>query len=198
MSGLPAAQQALDNPPGLTHIPRPMLSLFINFLLAINVVVSLLIILVVLMQRPKSEGLGAAFGGGMTENLFGAQTSNVLANFTRWLGGIFFLLTLILSILYAKQAQQLTQLSPIQAAAIKAASEATPEPSASPGSSPSALSGTAAESGTAAPFSTAEMKIGAPAASPVNSLIPTPTLGATPTPAASPFKAKPGLSGTGN
>ncbi len=80
-----------------------MLSLFITFLLAIHVIVSLLIIFIVLMQRPKSEGLGAAFGGGMTENLFGAQTSNVLANFTRWLGGIFFILTLILSILYAKQ-----------------------------------------------------------------------------------------------
>jgi preprotein translocase subunit SecG len=169
-----------------------MLSLFINFLLAINVVVSLLIILVVLMQRPKSEGLGAAFGGGMTENLFGAQTSNVLANFTRWLGGIFFFLTLVLSILYAKQSQQLTQLSPIQAAAIKAAAGATPQPSAYPVSSPAALSGTAA----AAPFSSTEMKLGAPAASPANSLMGKPTLGATPTPAASPFKAKPGLSGS--
>ena len=40
----------------------------------------------------------------MTENLFGAQTTNVLQKFTRWLGGLFFLLTLILSMLYAKQA----------------------------------------------------------------------------------------------
>jgi preprotein translocase subunit SecG len=81
-----------------------MLSIFINLLLAIHVVVSLLIIFVVLMQRPKNEGLGAAFGGGMTDNLFGAQTTNVLQNFTRWLGGIFFALTLLLSVLYAKQA----------------------------------------------------------------------------------------------
>src|SRR2546426_10733705 len=80
-----------------------MLSITINLLLAIHVLVSLLIILVVLMQRPKNEGLGAAFGGGMTENLFGAQTTNVLAGFTRWLGGIFFLLALTLSVLYAKQ-----------------------------------------------------------------------------------------------
>jgi preprotein translocase subunit SecG len=81
-----------------------MLSIFINLLLVIHVVVSLLIIFVVLMQRPKNEGLGAAFGGGMTDNLFGAQTTNVLQNFTRWLGGLFFALTLLLSILYAKQA----------------------------------------------------------------------------------------------
>ena len=80
-----------------------MLSIFINLLLVIHVIVSLLIVLVVLMQRPKSEGLGAAFGGGMTDNLFGAQTTNVLQGFTRWLGGLFFALTLLLSILYARQ-----------------------------------------------------------------------------------------------
>ena len=50
-----------------------MLSIVINVLLAIHVLVSLLIILLVLMQRPKNEGLGAAFGGGMTDNLFDAN-----------------------------------------------------------------------------------------------------------------------------
>ena len=164
-----------------------MLSLFINFLLTINVVVSLLIILVVLMQRPKSEGLGAAFGGGMTENLFGAQTSNVLANFTRWLGGIFFFLTLVLSILYAKQS---TMHSAIQAAAIKAAAAATPEPSASPAGSASVLSGTdALTTGSGALFSGSEVKLAAPVASPAN------PLEATPAPIASP-SATPASSGT--
>jgi preprotein translocase subunit SecG len=80
-----------------------MLPIVINFLLAINIIVALLIILLVLMQRPKNEGLGAAFGGGMTENLFGAQTSNVLQTITRWLGAIFFGLTLLLSWLYVKK-----------------------------------------------------------------------------------------------
>jgi preprotein translocase subunit SecG len=80
-----------------------MLSIVINFLLTIHVIVSLLIVLAVLMQRPKNEGLGAAFGGGMTENLFGAQTTNVLQNFTRWLGALFFILTLVLSYLYVKK-----------------------------------------------------------------------------------------------
>ena len=63
--------------------------------------VALLMLLVILMQRPKSEGLGAAFGGGMTENLFGAQTTNVLTKVTAWLAGLFFILTFGLSILYA-------------------------------------------------------------------------------------------------
>lgn len=77
------------------------MQILINFLLAIYVLVALLMLLVILMQRPKSEGLGAAFGGGVTENIFGAQTTNVLVKFTAWLAGIFFALTFALSILYS-------------------------------------------------------------------------------------------------
>src|SRR5467141_4077307 len=79
------------------------MSILINLLLAVWVLVALLMVLVILMQRPKSEGLGAAFGGGVTENIFGAQTTNVLVKFTAWLAGFFFVLTFVLSILYAKK-----------------------------------------------------------------------------------------------
>jgi len=137
-----------------------MLSLFITFLLAIHVIVSLLIILIVLMQRPKSEGLGAAFGGGMTENLFGAQTTNVLAGATRWLGGMFFILTLILSVLYAKQT---TARSSIQENLLKGPAPIAATSGTSALTGTSALSGTAALTGTAEPFSGADMKLAAPA-----------------------------------
>src|SRR5947208_9468820 len=77
------------------------MNLLLNLSLAIFVLVALLMVLVILMQRPKSEGLGAAFGGAVTENLFGAQTTNVLVKFTAWLAGIFFVVTFLLSVLYA-------------------------------------------------------------------------------------------------
>src|SRR5947199_6316510 len=86
------------------------MQILINFLLAIYVLVALLMLLVILMQRPKSEGLGAAFGGGVTENIFGAQTTNVLVKFTAWLAGIFFALTFTLSVLYAHKASRDTGL----------------------------------------------------------------------------------------
>ena len=86
------------------------MQIVINFLLAIYVLVTLLMILVILMQRPKSEGLGAAFGGGVTENIFGAQTTNVLVKFTAWLAGIFFALTFVLSILYSHKTSRDTGL----------------------------------------------------------------------------------------
>ena len=86
------------------------MQILINFLLAIYVLVALLMLLVILMQRPKSEGLGAAFGAGVTENIFGAQTTNVLVKFTAWLAGIFFLLTFALSVLYSHKTSRDTGL----------------------------------------------------------------------------------------
>ena len=80
---------------------RLPMTLLINLCLAFFVLVSAIMVLVILMQRPKSEGLGAAFGAGVTENIFGAQTTNVLVKFTTWLAGIFFVLTFGLSVLYA-------------------------------------------------------------------------------------------------
>jgi preprotein translocase subunit SecG len=135
-----------------------MLSIVINLLLAIHVIVSFLIIFVVLMQRPKNEGLGAAFGGGMTENLFGAQTTNVLQKATRWLGALFFSLTLLLSMLYARQAnvnaktdiqRQLSSVpKPLPlATASPAATGKSLAPSASP--APSAVEATPAPSAAA-------------------------------------------------
>ena len=110
------------------------MQILINFLLAIYVLIALLMVLVILMQRPKSEGLGAAFGGGVTENIFGAQTTNVLVKFTGWLTGMFFVLTFTLSVLYAHKTSRDTglrnELLKQQSAAQPAASPAPANPNA--------------------------------------------------------------------
>ena len=79
------------------------LNISINLLLVIHVIICLLLALVVLMQRPKQEGLGAAFGGGLTDQAFGARTTDVLQKATVYLGTIFFIITLILAILIGKR-----------------------------------------------------------------------------------------------
>jgi len=84
--------------------------LLMPILVTVLVIICLLMILTILMQRPKSEGLGAAFGGGLTDNLFGAQTTTVLTKFTVWLGGLFFLLTLVISILHLKSSSGSTSI----------------------------------------------------------------------------------------
>jgi preprotein translocase subunit SecG len=126
----------------LVIFPVPM-NLLINLLLAVYVMVALLMVLVILMQRPKSEGLGAAFGGGVTENIFGAQTTNVLVKFTAWLAGIFFALTFALSILYAHKS---TADSAFRRELMK--TQAAPQTSPAPTSAkPSPVSSPAPDSG---------------------------------------------------
>jgi len=78
------------------------MNILLHILLTLHVAVSVLIVLAVLMQRPRSEGLGAAFGGGMTDNLFGAQTTHVLAKFTTIMGITFFVITLGLAMIYSR------------------------------------------------------------------------------------------------
>ena len=119
--------------------PVPM-SILNTVLLGLWVLVALLMVLVILMQRPKSEGLGAAFGGAMTENLFGAQTTNVLVKFTAWLAGFFFFITFLLSVLYAHRSMGGSSLSrelkkTAPAAAVSPA-PAKPGSSIAPGTSP--------------------------------------------------------------
>ncbi|MGA8658612.1 MAG: preprotein translocase subunit SecG [Chthoniobacterales bacterium] len=108
------------------HIPALMwLSILIPVLLAVLVIVCILLTLVILMQRPRSEGLGAAFGSGMTENIFGAQTTTVLTKATVYLGGTFFAITLLLTILTAKQGAE-RRVGVLESEARKAAQAATP------------------------------------------------------------------------
>src|SRR6476659_1295824 len=132
------------------------MSILIAVLLGIWMLVALLMMLVILMQRPKSEGLGAAFGGAVTENLFGAQTTNVLVKFTAWLAGIFFALTFAISILNAhkstadsafrrelmkNQAAAPTSPAPGAAKSSPISSPATTPAQTSPGVSPAPDSG---------------------------------------------------------
>jgi preprotein translocase subunit SecG len=137
------------------------LSSLIPILLTILVIVCVLLILVVLMQRPRSEGLGAAFGSGMTENIFGAQTTTVLTKATAYLGGIFFAVTLLLTILIARQSaerrvglleNELTKPAPNATTAPKPPGVVTP--GAHPLVSPKSPTGSQATGGTT-PSSTA-------------------------------------------
>lgn len=146
------------------------MTLLINILLGFHVTVAILMILVILMQRPKSEGLGAAFGGGVTENLFGAQTTNVLTKITSWLATFFFLLTFGLSILYAHKADTKSELSRELMKNLPPAGTPSPTPgqslSSTPSSSEAPLSATPAAAGTTSPPSASVAAASSPAGSP--------------------------------
>ena len=83
-----------------------------------RLIVSSLLLLLVLMQRPKQEGLGAAFGAAMTDQAFGARTTDVLKKGTIFFGSLFMLFCFILSVLMLRAHNNEVR-SNINAAAIK-------------------------------------------------------------------------------
>ena len=159
------------------------MNILLNVLLAIDMLVAVLMTFVILMQRPKSEGLGAAFGGGVTENIFGAQTTNVLVKFTGWLAGIFFMLTFALGILYAqrgssdsalhKQLMGMPTPAPTASQAPAASAGVTPAASATPTTNVSPA-GSAQPSGTAAAVVPTAQSAAAPSTGPSASAQPSP------------------------
>lgn len=172
------------------------MNILINILLVVYVLNALLMILVILMQRPKSEGLGAAFGGGVTENIFGAQTTNVLTKFTGWLATIFFVLTFILSILYARKSSSQSSLrgelmkgqpAPAAAAAASPAPSAQPGPSSAVGAPGTVTNPTPAAAGPAPSVKPSDLAVGAvpPASTQSSPPVPAPVASAQPSAPAS-------------
>jgi preprotein translocase subunit SecG len=105
------------------------LNILIYAVLTCFVLVCLLLLLAVLMQRSKQDGIGATFGSGATESVFGAQTSSVLVKFTAWLIGAFFILAIVLAVLYG----QLTPTKSVLSDKIKAGAAASESAAATEG-----------------------------------------------------------------
>jgi preprotein translocase subunit SecG len=86
------------------------MNILIGLLIVLEILVSILLTLVILVQPSKSGGgLGGALGGGgMSEQLFGARTGNVLTKATIVLASIFLLNTIGLAVIYSRQDRLIT------------------------------------------------------------------------------------------
>ena len=73
--------------------------LLVPVLTGVNIIIMLVLGVAIMMQRPKQEGLGAAFGSAMTDQMFGARTTDVLETTTRNLGIAFIVVSLLLGIM---------------------------------------------------------------------------------------------------
>ncbi len=71
-------------------------------LITVETICSFLLIVMILLQKAKGEGLGLAFGAEMGESIFGARASNVLVKATMWVGAVFILNTVLLATIYSQ------------------------------------------------------------------------------------------------
>ncbi len=72
------------------------MSILLGVLTFLLIIVSIFLVLVVLAQKSKDGGMGAALGGGAAEAAFGADTTNVLTKATKYAAILFFLLAFAL------------------------------------------------------------------------------------------------------
>jgi preprotein translocase subunit SecG len=107
-----------------------MLNIIISLLTFVLILVSLFMVLVILMQRGNSNsGMGSAFGGGVAESAFGAETTNILTRATKWSAVAFFVIALSLYLMYmSRQGSQATldDTAPPEMSMMEAPAPATP------------------------------------------------------------------------
>ena len=75
------------------------MGVFMAILIVIEVLASVLLVGVILLQKSKDEGLGLAFGAGVGETLFGSRAGNVLTKITVGLAAVFLANTLLIGYL---------------------------------------------------------------------------------------------------
>jgi preprotein translocase subunit SecG len=115
------------------------MSIVIGILTAVHLLVALFLIILVLMQKSSEQGIGAAFGGGMTETVFGAGTTTALVRMTIWCACLLLATTLILAVLHSHRGrssgslmQRTLSTTPMMPAPAQPAFPMNPQPSAAP------------------------------------------------------------------
>ena len=152
-----------------------------DFLLYASVValflVCILVVLVILMQRPSANaGMGSALGGGAAETVFGGESANVLSKMTTTLTVILFILSFGLYLGFVAREKPVTKAldakatAPVAAPAAPAAAAPVSTPAAAKAAAPAAaaplapVAAPAAEpQSTSAPAATTPAKPAAPA-----------------------------------
>ncbi|MBI4535690.1 MAG: preprotein translocase subunit SecG [Ignavibacteriae bacterium] len=108
-----------------------------TFLLAVELIVSILLIIVVLMQSSKGGGLAGTFGGGSVGMVFGVRrTADFLIRATQILATVFIVLSLLINIFFLPRGTAGVE-SVLQQGATNQATTPVPQlPSQAPVSSP--------------------------------------------------------------
>ena len=99
-------------------ISHPVLAvgIIMNIVAVLFILSSIILILVVLIQKGKGGGLSGAFGGGVAGNLLGSKTGDFLTWLTIVTVGIFLILAVIMDKWYRPSidyAQRQTQQQPL-------------------------------------------------------------------------------------
>jgi preprotein translocase subunit SecG len=88
--------------PVYSELVEPVLavSFFMNLVAIVFVICAVVLILIVLIQKGKGGGLGAAFGGGLASGILGSKTGDFLTWVTIAMVGVFLALAVVMAKFY--------------------------------------------------------------------------------------------------
>jgi len=84
----------------MTVLPLLAVGIVMNLIAVLFVIVSVVLILVILIQKGRGGGLSAAFGGGMASGLLGSKTGDFLTWVTISLVAVFLVMAVLLAKFY--------------------------------------------------------------------------------------------------
>jgi preprotein translocase subunit SecG len=126
--------------------------------------VCILVVLVILMQRPSANaGMGAALGGGAAETVFGGESANVLSKMTTTLTVILFVLSFGLYLGFVAREKPSVKALDAAATAAPAAPAAAAAAPAAPAAPAPVTAPAAKPQSTPAPAAATPVKPAAPA-----------------------------------
>jgi preprotein translocase subunit SecG len=149
------------------------MSLVIGILTFVLIITSLFLVLVVLMQRAKSDaGMGSAMGGSSMESTFGAETGNVLSGATIKASIVFFVVSFTLYLAHIYQSKHHDAMDNKLPTIVQPASSTTPAgllpaPSPATSSGPSATKTPASNGPVAVPVTGSSGPVPQPSSQPV-------------------------------
>ena len=164
----------------MTVLPLLAVGLVMKFVAVLFVLVSIVLILIVLMQKGRGGGLSGAFAGGMASGLLGSKTGDFLTWVTVGLVSVFLILAVVMARYYKPQVKYGATLPQATQQPVPAGQPATPQ------------AGTSGQTAPAMPAPAPQPEAAQPSA-------PAPQPGAAPpsAPASQPSTPQPGTDGTG-
>ncbi len=84
----------------MTVFPLLAASLIMNVIAAFFIISAVALILIILVQKGKGGGLGAALGGGLASGILGSKTGDFLTWLTIGLVSVFLLLAVVMAKFY--------------------------------------------------------------------------------------------------
>ncbi len=75
----------------------------ITLLTVVHISSCILLVLVVLIQNPREDGLSSVFGGGGSQTLLGTGGANFLTKVTGILGAIFLITSIAMTLVFSRE-----------------------------------------------------------------------------------------------